>query len=162
MPTPTSSAIPTPPGSNKGSGIGSLIVLACLIALAFVLFRGVGPKLGPTLTSGAHATPLVCGDAWQRDSQKLGDHSQETTAYFDVAPTKNCFGEWISIPPWKAWGKQFTDINAAKDGCLIWFQYWGRDRVFGPYGPNEIPEFNDYPGKWRISTNCTLRYYQKG
>ncbi len=111
--------------------------------------------------SAAAPTPtLPCQDAWQREAQGLGDHRDQTIDHFDVGPTPaGCFEEWIYVPSnWSRWGKTF--FPGGPD-CQVWFWFFGSERPIGPYSPNDLPDFPvGPPTKWRISTNCTIRYFR--
>jgi hypothetical protein len=113
--------------------------------------------------------PTLCGDSLALDiqqPQRPEDFSKSTKTYVDFAPAskdKICLGTLVSIPTkWSTWDKQFLDPDAKKDGCVVWFQYWGDDTVYGPYYAGQIKAFNNMPGQWRMASNCTIRYYQEG
>ena len=131
-------------------------LFACAALWVFLVF---GAKVQRVLASPK--PPPICGDSLQGDMQGLGDFSHSTVKQFDIAPTPGCFGPQISIPQWRVWEHRFVDPKAKEHGCVVWFKYPSPDRVFGPFGSDKIPVFNNFPAKWRIANNCTYRYYQE-
>lgn len=115
------------------------------------------------LFSAPKPPQLRCGNWLQLDAQHAGDHSKETGEYVNINPGSEkelCWSTWISIPHWDAWDARFVDKNAAKDGCVAWFEYEGIDRVYGPFLGNRSLAFSNMPGRWRLGTNCQIIYYQ--
>lgn len=147
--------------------------------LKLILFVFVGALLIPVFLQYKHsreeaakkdasqivavsAPRLPCPDAWTRQAQGIGDHRKEDVDHFDVEPTTpGCFSELIYEPSdWSRWEKMV--ISGKQDGsnCTIWFWLFGSDPV-GPYSQNNLPEFPaTVPRPWRVSTDCTIRYFQ--
>ena len=169
---PTTPAAATPrPRPNRTSLhkaltliLGGIVALLLLMALRDFKNRAdASAKNSATNVPQSIAVPtptLPCQDSWQREAQGLGDHRNQRIDYFDVEPTPaGCFEESIYAPSdWSRWGKMF--FPGGPD-CQAWFWFFGSERPIGPYGPNDLPEFPvGPPTKWRISTNCTIRYFR--
>jgi len=158
----------------------STVILLMIVAACFYLHEGpsavfydiVHPKNGKTmpLDSSAHpfhpneaparAPTLPCKDAWVRQQQKLGDHRNQNIDSFDIEPTPaGCFEEFNYAPSdWNRWEKMF--IPGGPD-CQAWFWFFGQEHPIGPYGPNGLPDFPvSSPRPWRVSTNCTIKYFR--
>jgi len=135
----------------------------CILFILYALGRTVLPRMSQNTQSSA--VPPLCTDSLQLDMQGVNDYSKKTLSYVDIPPGANdkvCFGPLVSIPHWSVWDVQFLDLNAEKDACVAWFQYWGIDRIYGPIHWNQTIGWDNMPGKWRIASNCTIRYYQRG
>jgi hypothetical protein len=121
---------------------------------------------------------MVRQDAWDRERQGIGDYRAMNVDYFDVAPTPISptnglpeGSEYLYAPDgWRNWGKEFVGPDIS--GCRAWFNFFNANAGtwLGPYDENHLPEFTnppaiswDYPRtKWRVATNCTLRYFRRG
>ena len=135
----------------------------CILFILYAFGRAILPRLAQN--SQAPAVPRLCDNALELDMQGVNDYSKKTMSYVDIPPGSNeklCFGSLVSIPRWSVWDGQFTDPDADKHGCIAWVQYWGIDRTYGPFRQNQSIGLSNMPGKWRIATNCIVRYYQQG
>ena len=168
-PTP----IPATASSRRPlAGGATILILLILIVLGSAMgLKGTNSSSGSSWISwltGPHAPPL-CGDSLALDTlqpHRPEDFSKSDLSLVDFAPAskdKVCLGTLVSIPShWTVWDAQFLDPDAKKDGCVAWFEYWGIDKIYGPYYANQTLAFSDMPGKWRIASNCTIRYHQEG
>ena len=143
-----------------------LIIAAFLIAFYIApmyFFKDVTPRQllnGQTSATPSGPTPSVCKDSWAREAKDIGNHLEEADLeFFDITPSPGCFEQWNRMPRnWSRWGFQFMDSNPK---CFVWFWYYGSEKPIGPYYQNNLP---DLPvgslTKWRVYTNCTIRYFR--
>ncbi|GEM_PF-2114145 len=142
-------------------------VVAALLLMAFKDFthRAEASAKNNATDNAPHATvaplpTLPCPDSWKREAQHIGDHRSDDISNFDVGPTPaGCFSELIYAPSdWNRWSKM---VVGGKPDCLTWFWPFGSERPIGPFKPNELPEFPvTAPHPWRISTECTIKYFR--
>lgn len=171
---------PIPPTSQRAQPIRSsmsdprrlLIILLfgivgnlLLVAIVQIVYRmeassKVASVTNPTQPVTVPTPTLPCLNSWKREAQHIGDHRNEETNYFDVGPTPpGCFSELIYAPSdWSRWSKM---VVGGSPDCLTWFWPFGDERPIGPFKPNELPEFPvTTPHPWRISTECTIKYFR--
>lgn len=164
---------------------GIILVISICVSLGFLMWwasahfeRGhaENPPKPILVKIPASMVPFVRQDAWSRESRGIGDHRKETISYFDVEPTPVSpindlpqWSEWIYTPDdWSNWGKEFRGEDVSQ--CQAWFTFFNSGRWYGPFDQNHLPEFTNPPAiswsypktKWRVATNCTLRYFQRG
>ena len=144
--------------------VGNLFLLA-VIQVAHRVMASLNNQPATTsqpATVAAQQPPMLpCQDSWKREAQGIGDHRKEDITNFNVRPMEpGCLSGLIYAPSdWSRWSKM---VVAGTPDCLTWFQPFGSERPLGPFKPNELPEFPvTAPHPWRVSTECTLKYFQK-
>lgn len=159
-----------------------IAVVVALILLVWWMRPTIGKLSINSITDNTSHEPYVGGDpivrqdAWERESQGIGDYRKVDTDHFDVDPTPISKvnglpegSEYIYHPDgWTDWGKEFIGPDISK--CAAWFNFYNSGKWLGPYDQNHLPEFTNPPAinwnypipKWRVATNCTLRYFQRG
>ena len=92
------------------------------------------------------------------------DHSLDRNLEeFTVVLTEGCFGDWVRVPRyWNSWkNEQFVSNDS---GQYVGFWYFGWASSRGPFGPNNIPDWNAPPdagdgrAKWRLQGRGVLRF----
>jgi len=160
--TPAATTAPAP--ASKPTFSGGMVLAILMVGIILILLAG-GKKeaILSKLRNEAPPQPLPCGNVFADDDAGTLNHASELVDHFDVPPTNNCLGSRIFVPTkWRQWGYRFVDPKAREHKCQVWFWYPNHAQAFGPFGPDDTADFYDYPYGWRVATNCTLLYYNKG
>jgi hypothetical protein len=152
-------------GKSRYGILRGLFMSLCIVLIAGSAIRscssslqGTAPQGSTNLGAVTTPAPDICADSSQRDSQGVGNHLNEHIEYFDVAPTSDCFGEWIYIP--SEWYQYRITFMHNTPECRASFWFFGHAPI-GPFAQNSLPDhIVSDPTKWRVSTNCTVRYFR--
>jgi len=151
-----------------GAGWLRKIFIFAILAITVIFFLGgrdaAAKKLKELDVRGGLTTPFlaknnVCPDAFNREASHISDYRGQNPPYFDIVLREDCFGESIYPPnEWTRWAKEFV---SNEEGRNVAFWFYG-SKPTQPYGPNEIPNFENRAKQWRLRGKGTIRYYRTG
>lgn len=162
MATPANSALASSNAAtviiqpSRTSKKKALIWLAIIGAIIILIL--IWPKSNGQSTPTVDESKKVCPAAWQQEQDHVNDYRDADIPYFDIKLTQDACFEGNIYPPkaWQNWEKEFIS-NEPDRHVSFWFH--GSDPV-GPFGANNMREFDYAPREWRLKGKGTLRYFR--
>jgi len=136
----------------------SKVFVITLIIVGILFAIGIEKKMPtPDLFQARNYNPaLTCNDAWGHET----DSSAFTGDYFDVTIREGCWGGQVALPA--AWNSRWHFQQVGNEGgTWIAFAFPDPYPTAGPYGPNAIVEFPNYPMRFRLQGKGVFRFYRR-